>query len=64
MIRLLILILCANSLSSPSQAQDRTALRQGGYFKPAAALLELERITSKVPDLAAWTKRRASVRAG
>lgn len=62
--RLLIFVLCASSLSSPSQAQDRTALRQGGYFKPAAALLELKRIASKVPDLPAWTKRRASVRAG
>ena len=64
MLRPLIPILCAASLNLATHGQDKSLLRQGGYFKPDAARLELNRITSKVPDLAAWTKRRAQVRAG
>ena len=64
MLRLLILILCAATLILDTPGQDESVLRRGGYFKPDAARLELNRIASKVPDLAAWTTRRAKIRAG
>ena len=53
MLRLLILILCAATLILDTPGQDESVLRRGGYFKPDAARLELNRIASKVPDLAA-----------
>ena len=64
MLRLLIFIVFASKLWVPAHAQNPSALRQGGFFKPSQAVLELRRISSRIPDRDSWTKRRAEVRAG
>ena len=50
--------------ASPVLTENRPLLRQGEYLKPEQGKAELDRIARKIPDLAAWEKRRAAVRQG
>ena len=60
----LAIILFATTLAPLARAETKSHLRQGAFLKPEQGKAELERIAQKIPDLAAWEKRRATVRTG